>query len=490
MAFPLSEKLTGWCKACGETARPQGVRSGMIRLFKHYIPHAVLMLGFLDFLLLLAAGEAGWVLRAHQIEMDIEQVSTRIWPLLSFAVSLQTAMIAVGVYGAEALTSLRFATARLLVAISLGVIFLSVMHFATPDLTLWRSNSLYAMLLAFAFLLTLRVMLGSLLGGEAFKRRLVVLGAGKRADRIRQLEKRPGAGYIVVGYIAMNDGPQVIEESINRNAIYNLADFVVRLAASEVILALEERRNSVPMSDLLRIKTTGVHVNDLSTFLERETGRVDLDTVNPSWLIFSDGFSSGQRLSAIAKRMFDVVASAALLLLTAPLILLGVIVVLLDSRGPAFYRQLRVGLFGQEFYIVKLRTMRQDAEVAGKAVWAEKDDPRITRTGRILRKLRIDELPQAWNVLKGDMSFVGPRPERRQFVEDLEQQLRYYGERHMVKPGITGWAQINYPYGASIEDARHKLEYDLYYAKNYSPFLDLLIILQTIRVILWPEGAR
>jgi len=462
----------------------------MIRLFKHYIPHAVLMLGIFDFVLLIAAAEAGWVLRAHQIEMDIEEIYTRIGPLLSFALALQTAMIAVGVYGAEALTSIRFATARLLVAISLGVIFLSVMHFATPDLTLWRSNSLYAMMLAFVFLITLRIMLGSMLGGEAFKRRLVVLGAGRRADRVRQLEQRPGSGFIVVGYIAMNDGEQVIEESINRSAIYNLADFVVRLAASEVILALEERRNSIPMSDLLRIKTTGVHVNDLSTFLERETGRVDLDTVNPSWLIFSDGFSSGQRLSAIAKRFFDVLASLMLLILTAPLILLGAIAVLLDSGGPAFYRQLRVGLYGQEFHIVKLRTMRQDAEAAGKAVWAEKDDPRITRTGRILRKLRIDELPQAWNVLKGDMSFVGPRPERRQFVEDLEQQLRYYAERHMVKPGITGWAQINYPYGASIEDSRHKLEYDLYYAKNYSPFLDLLIILQTIRVILWPEGAR
>ena len=336
------------------------------------------MLGFFDFVLLVAAAETGWVLRAHQIEMHISEIYTRIWPLLSFAIALQTAMIAVGVYGAEALTSIRFATARLLVAISLGVIFLSVMHFATPDLTLWRSNSLYAMLLSFAFLIVLRVLLGSMLGGEAFKRRLVVLGAGKRADRIRHLERRPGSGFIVVGYIAMNDGEQVIQESINRNAIYNLSDFVVRLAASEVILALEERRNSVPMSDLLRIKTTGVHVNDLSTFLERETGRVDLDTVNPSWLIFSDGFSSGQRLSAIAKRLFDVLASVLLLLLTAPLVVLGALMVLVDSRGSAFYKQLRVGLYGEEFYIVKLRTMRQDAEVAGKAVWAEKDDPRIT----------------------------------------------------------------------------------------------------------------
>ena len=462
----------------------------MIRLFKHYVPHAVLLLGLLDFLLLMAAAEGGWVLRAHQIGMDVEPVTSRLAPLLSFALSIQTAMIAVGVYGPESLQSIRFALARLLVAVSLGVIFLSVLYFLMPGITLWRSNSLYAMGLAVAVLLLIRLLLGSMLGGEAFKRRLVVLGAGNRANRIRELERRRGSGFLVVGYIAMNDGEQVIAEAINRNAVYNLADFVVRLNASEVVLALEERRNAVPMADLLRIKTTGVHVNDLSSFLERETGRVDLASVNPSWLIFSDGFSAGRRLSSIAKRLFDIVASLILLILTGPIIILGAVAVKLDSKGPAFYRQQRVGLYGQEFWIVKLRTMRQDAEVAGQAVWAEKDDPRITRLGYWLRKLRIDELPQTWTVLKGEMSFVGPRPERRQFVEDLEQHLRYYAERHMVKPGITGWAQINYPYGASIEDSRQKLEYDLYYAKNYSPFLDLLILLQTARVVIFPEGAR
>jgi sugar transferase (PEP-CTERM system associated) len=462
----------------------------MIRLFKHYVPHAVLLLGLLDFITLLCSAEAAWVIRARQIGMDVDYILNRAGPLLSFAAALQVSMIAVGVYGNEALQSLRYATARLLVAISLGVIFLSLMYFMVPGLTLWRSNSLYAMVIASAALISVRILLGSMFGGEVFKRRLIVLGAGARADRVRQLERRKGAGFLVVGYIGMNDGEHVIAEAINRSAIYNLSDFVTRLAASEVVLALEERRNAIPMADLLRIKTTGVHVNDLSTFLERETGRVDLDSVNPSWLIFSDGFSAGRRLSSIAKRLFDIVASLILLVLTGPVIAIGALIVKLDSKGPAFYRQQRVGLYGEEFGIIKLRTMRIDAEVAGQAVWAEKDDPRITRVGRWLRKLRIDELPQTWTVLKGDMSFVGPRPERRQFVDDLEQQLRYYAERHMVKPGITGWAQINYPYGASLEDSRHKLEYDLYYAKNYTPFLDLLILIQTVRVILWPEGAR
>jgi sugar transferase (PEP-CTERM system associated) len=256
------------------------------------------------------------------------------------------------------------------------------------------------------------------------------------------------------------------------------------------VLALEERRNALPLNDLLRIKTTGVHVNDLSSFLERETGRVDLDSLNPSWLIFSEGFSAGRRLSSIGKRLFDIIVSAIILALMGPIILLTALLVKLESKGPAFFRQRRVGLYGQHFEILKLRSMREDAEVGGVAVWAQKDDPRVTRIGSVIRKLRIDELPQAWSVLKGEMSFVGPRPERPQFVADLEARLPYYAERHMVKPGITGWAQINYPYGASIEDARHKLEYDLYYAKNYTPFLDVLILLQTVRVVLWPEGAR
>ena len=194
-------------------------------------------------------------------------------------------------------------------------------------------------------------------------------------------------------------------------------------------------------------------------------------------------------VSSAAKRLFDIVASGVLLILTLPVIALFAILVKLDSKGPAFFRQQRVGLFGVPFNVIKLRSMAADAEKDGQK-WADKNDVRITRIGKFIRKVRIDELPQTWSVLKGEMSFVGPRPEVPKFVADLDDKLPYYAERHMVKPGITGWAQINYPYGASIEDSRHKLEYDLYYAKNYTPFLDLLILLQTLRVVLWSEGAR
>jgi len=318
---------------------------------------------------------------------------------------------------------------------------------------------------------------------------VLVWGAGARADRLRKLGDRPEAGFVIVGYIGMSAKPIMVEEAIHRDAIANLTRYVENLGVTEVVLALEERRNALPLKDLLRIKTTGVHVNEFSTFLERETGRVDLDTVNPSWLIFSDGFSSGRMVSSAIKRLFDITVSVVLLVFTAPLIAVFVLLIKLDSKGPAFFRQTRVGLYGQAFSLIKLRSMRLDAEAAG-AQWATVHDPRVTRIGRLIRKLRIDELPQAWTVLKGEMSFVGPRPERPEFVDDLEKELPFYAERHMVKPGITGWAQINYPYGASVEDSRHKLEYDLYYAKNYTPFLDLLILLQTLRVVLWNEGAR
>jgi sugar transferase (PEP-CTERM system associated) len=462
----------------------------MIRVFKHYLPYAVLLLGLIDFALLMIAAEAGWTLRLWQLSGEFDPGRERLPNMLAFAGAMQVAMVAVGVYGAEALQSMRFAVARLLVAVGLGFLLLSLVFFMVPPVSFWRSSLLYAMWFAVFGMAAVRLALRGTLGSERFKRRLLVLGAGPRAERIEALAGRNGAHFRVVGFVGMNDGASVVAGAINRDDIASLPGHLLRLGATEVVLALEERRNALPLGDLLRIKTTGVTVHDYSSFLERETGRVDLDSLNPSWLIFSDGFSAGRRLSSWGKRAFDVLVSVSLLLVTAPLVAVCALLVKLESKGPAFYRQRRVGLYGQAFDVIKLRSMRTDAEVGGKAVWAQKDDPRVTRVGRVIRKLRIDELPQAWSVLKGEMSFVGPRPERPQFVADLEARLPYYAERHVVKPGITGWAQINYPYGASIEDAREKLEFDLYYAKNYTPFLDLLILLQTARVVIWPEGAR
>ncbi len=461
----------------------------MIRLFKHYISYNVMLLALVDLMLLAVAAEAAWTFRVIQIGSGDGPIAERLPTLISFAAFMWLAMIAVGSYRPEALRSMRFAVARILVALGFGVIALSFVNLALPGSVLWRSVLLYAVAIAIGLLALNRIITGMVLGTEPFKRRIVVLGAGARAARLEEISRRDGSGFEVAAFVSMGNGSAVVTGAVARDSIADLGGFVESVRADEVVLAMQERRNSLPLQDLLRVKTKGVLVSDFSSLLEREMGRVDLDTLNPSWLIFSDGFSSGRRLSGIAKRIFDVTVSLVLLIVGLPLIAIFALLVKLESKGPAFYHQVRVGLYGQEFHILKLRSMRVDAEAAG-AKWAEKDDPRITRVGRFIRLVRIDELPQLWSVLKGEMSFVGPRPERPQFVEELEKELPFYAERHMVKPGITGWAQINYPYGASTEDARQKLEYDLYYAKNYTPFLDVLILLQTARVILWPEGAR
>ena len=464
----------------------------MIRLFKHYIPYAVLLVGAIDLVLLLAGAEAGWVLRLWQIEAGYVPLADRLPEMLVFAVTIQLAMVSVGVYSPEALLSVRFAAARLVVALGLGILALSLLYFLVPPIAFWRSSLLYSCLFAFVGMIAMRTLLRQTMNGESLKRRVLILGAGARAARVGRLAERDTANFVIVGYVGMNDGPDEAPNAVNRADIPNLPAHLVSLGASEVVLALEERRNALPLDDLLRAKTTGVRVHEFASFIERETGRLDLRSLNPSWLIFSDGFSSSRRVSAVSKRVFDVLFSLILLVFTAPIVALAALAVKVETRGPAFYRQKRTGLYGEPFELIKIRSMRVDAEVGGTAVWATKNDPRVTRVGNFLRKTRIDELPQAWSVLKGRMSFVGPRPERPQFVADLQARLPYYAERHVVKPGITGWAQINYPYGASVEDAREKLEYDLYYAKNYTPFLDLLILMQTLRVILWPEqaGAR
>jgi len=453
----------------------------MIRLFKHYIPHAVMLLGILDFALLVTASEAAWQIRANQIGMDPGPIEGRWIPLVGSASVVWLAMIAVGVYGPYALRSLRFASARLLVAISLGIIALATIDWVLPGETFWRSTLLYAMGLAILVLVADRLLLNSFLGSSAFRRRVMVLGAGDRAQRLRDLGEQPESGFAIVSYIAMGEPERVVEEAIAREAIHDLGRFVENLGVSEVVLALQERRNSLPLTDLLRIKTKGVHVNDFSSFLERETGRVDLDTVNPSWLIFSDGFSSGRMLSSAFKRLFDIIASIILLALTFPVILLFAAIVKLDSKGPAFFKQERIGLFGQPFHLIKLRSMRTDAEKDGSK-WAEENDPRITRVGRFIRKVRIDELPQTWSVLKGEMSFVGPRPVVAKEIEKYGVSVAYYLAQ---KPGITGLWQVS---GRNDLTYDERVDLDVQYFKARGFASDVNILLKTVLEVIGKGG--
>jgi sugar transferase (PEP-CTERM system associated) len=334
-----------------------------------------------------------------------------------------------------------------------------------------------------------------LLRRHVLRRRLMIIGAGQRAWELLLILGREGSSLHDDVYLVHAPGFGAIDERLASEQLGRIlrpADFDVAAAAKEVgadlvIVAPDERRG-MNLQRLLECKRAGFPVVEYLTFVEKEIRRIDIKRIELGWLVFGDGFTFGA-LDRFLKRVFDLVVSSLVLILTAPLILGGVIAIRMEGPGPVFYRQERVTQDGRVFWILKLRTMRPDAESKG-AVWAAVKDNRITRTGNFLRRARIDELPQLVNILRGDMSFVGPRPERPMFVKELAEQIPLYNERHMVKAGLTGWAQINYPYGASVDDARSKLSYDLYYVKNFSILFDFVILLQTLRVVLWPSGVR
>lgn len=462
----------------------------MIRLFKHYVPKPLVVLGIIECLTLIASITVAWRWRLMQFSQDPGPLFGR-WPeILTYAAITYVVMLAVGLYQAQCYRSVRISGIRLAVALLFSFIAMSVIFFIYPDVGTWRSVFVYTVTLSFISILSLRYIFSRLVGWHRFRRRVLVLGAGRRAKRMRDLANKPDNGFEVYNFVRMAPAETDVGSSINRDEISSLADYAEANRIEEIIVALQERRGSLPVAHLLDARLRGIRVTELTTFLERETGRVDLDALNPSWMIFADGFAGSHVLGILTKRLFDIVASGALLFATAPVMLIAAVLVKTTSPGPIFYRQERVGQFGRRFMVLKFRSMRQDAEKDGRPQWAQKGDPRVTTIGRIIRSTRIDELPQIFNVFRGDMSFVGPRPERPFFVEELVAKIPFFNERHIVKPGITGWAQLNYPYGASEEDSRHKLEYDLYYVKNYSVFLDLLILIQTVRVVLWQDGVR
>jgi sugar transferase (PEP-CTERM system associated) len=317
------------------------------------------------------------------------------------------------------------------------------------------------------------------------RERVYVLGTGERAQRLLNgLRQRAELGVEVVGWTGNIEG-----ELTRETVAAHLLGLAQQNGVHRVIVAMPDRRNTLPVEELLDLRLAGVKVEEATSWLEKISGRIEVEQLYPSWLIFADGFrfSSG---FIILRRLFSTLVAAAGLLLALPLLPFVMLAVKLDSKGAVFYRQKRVGLGGSQFYCYKFRTMREDAEADTGATWATDDDPRITRVGAFLRTSRLDEIPQLWCVLKGDMAFVGPRPERPEFVEWLSREIPYYGVRHAVRPGITGWAQVQYKYGNTLQDAREKLQYDLFYIKNASIGLDMLIMFQTIKIVLLGRGAQ
>jgi len=462
----------------------------MVRIFRHYVPGSLLFLGMVEHLLLIITMYVALFFRWADIGNLTESLNLHLPQAITFATVFSINMFALGLYNKEHVREAGTILTRLLFSFFSGFIALALLFYIYPDLAIWRSALAIAFAVAIVGIMIVRWIYLGFADLDAFKRRVLVLGVGEKAAKIESLERKDQSrGFVLTGFVPLSDKTSRITENRNIWGNMSLADLVREQNIEEIVIAIDERRGGMPVQALLECKLQGVTVSDYSAFWERETGKMDLDALHPSWLIFSDGFVGGW-MQATLKRGFDVAASLLPLFFSFPVMVLTALLIRLESRGPVFYRQERVGLNGKTFMLLKFRSMRTDAEKDGVPRWAAVNDSRITRVGSFIRKTRIDEIPQIFNVLTGEMSFIGPRPERPFFVDELRQVIPHYFERHRVKPGISGWAQLNYPYGASVEDAKEKFQYDLYYIKNYSLFLDLIVLIQTARVVIWPTGVR
>jgi len=466
-----------------------------IRIFRQYIRVPFAVLAMAELALLVLAVYLGALLR---FAGDMQAVSSAVGDMMPratwYALFMIAGMAAMGLYQVQQSHRLGSVYGRLLIGLVLGWMGLSVLYYVVPDLYSGRGVMLLALLLSLVLVALIRPIFYWFIDDRYFKQKMLVLGAGKRAATV--LEKLPTdlarGGFEVSGFVRCTDSERMLAEDrlIDVDQQGGLLQYCLNNQIGEILVASDDRRQgAICMHQLLDCKLNGIKVIDMATFLEREEGKVSLDVVNPGWMVYSDGFDTSFLRLGI-KRVFDVLAALGILLAGLPLMLLAAIAIKIEEgfKAPMFYFQERVGEGGKPFRLVKFRSMRVDAEKDGKARWAVKNDDRVTQVGRVIRNLRIDELPQVINVLRGDMSFVGPRPERPSIVGDLKEQIPYYAERHMLKPGITGWAQVRYPYGASIEDSRRKLEYDLYYVKNQSLLMDFYVMICTVEVVLFGRG--
>jgi sugar transferase (PEP-CTERM system associated) len=381
---------------------------------------------------------------------------------------------------------------RLIQALGLAWIVLAFSFYMFPALKLGRGVSVIALPIALTLMVGWRVSIHWLLGHPDFGERILIVGSGNLAVEVaREVLDRPDAGYRIVGFVG-TDADLIGKSLINPRVIGTTEELdviVKREHIDRIVVAMGERRGQLPTNKLLQLSLAGqVNIEEGASFYERITGRVSLNMVRPSWLIFS-GRGRSTKIAEVARNVVHWLVALIGAILSLPIVLVTAVLIKLESKGPIFYRQERVGKNGRTFVLAKFRSMRVDAEASGP-VWASKKDDRTTRVGRIIRKVRVDEIPQFWNILKGEMSFVGPRPERPHFVAQLAEEIPFYEQRHLIAPGLTGWAQIKYPYGASIEDARQKLQYDLFYIKNHGLFLDAIIMFETIKIILFGRGAQ
>lgn len=463
-----------------------------IRIFQHYWHLHLALLAVVESVIFFFSPYAAALLRFGGEASSDDALGPMLPRGIVFACVLFISMAAMGLYNSRQRSRLPGLIARVAASLIGGGMFITILFYIFPQLHIGRGALLLSLVIAFGGSVIARVIFDTLVDEDLFKRRVLIYGSGRRAASIARLRRRSDRrGFTVVGYVPAEGDEGVDVPEVEKLPTHvDLITLCEQHRVDEIVVAMDDRRRSFPMDQLLECRLDGVDILELVTFLERETGKVRLDLLNPSWMIFSEGFGRG-RIHDTLERCFDIVASLLLLVVAAPIMVLTALAIKV-SEGPKatiFYRQVRVGQHGRPFRLLKFRSMREDAEKDG-AQWAAKNDSRVTRIGAFIRLTRIDELPQILNVLRGEMSFVGPRPERPEFVEQLEERIPYYRERHTIKPGITGWAQLCYPYGSSEQDATEKLQYDLFYVKNHSLLFYLAILVQTVEVILWRKGAR
>jgi len=464
----------------------------MLRLFKQYYPirNALFVVGeglFIFFSVFIAS----WILIGNDFFFADQQLVLKI---LLITVVCQMCLYYNNLYDLKITDSYTELLIRLMQALGAAAILLSLIYLLFPGCIIYRNVFLLSVGFCMAFIVIWRVGYTHILNRGLFDQKIFLLGHGELAKNIvHEVIDKKDCGHQFAAIIVGDENRQ--ERISNKipeiclKAYQGLPDFSQKMDVKKIIVAIEERRNQFPARQLLDCRVNGIEVLEGTSFYEMLTGKLIVDKINPSWLIFSEGFrkSKSRRLF---KRIVDLILALVLLVSLSPVLMLTALLIKLDSKGPILFSQERVGENRKPYPVHKFRSMVDDAEKESGPVWAQCDDPRVTRVGKFIRKWRIDEFPQIFNVIKGQMSFVGPRPERAFFVKDLEAVIPYFGERFSVKPGITGWAQVNYPYGDSIEDAKEKLNYDLFYIKNMSIFMDLMVIMRTVKTVIFGEGAR
>ena len=465
----------------------------MLKISNHYVSKIVFFLLFVEVLVLVGAAYAGAAVRFFdQGAPTGPHLDHFFLSALSFAIAIVFSMSAMGMYQLNFSEGLRNPFfLKLMPSFAMGFVILTLIFYVAPNLQIGRGVLLAVFVIGAGGIFLARMVFFKTSELRFLETRIIFLGGGPLAKECSDLATHNTSyhKYDIAGFI-----PIPSEECCVPTAMLlkvregeSLASLAAAHNVEEIVVSVQNRRAGFPIKELLACKLQGIKVTDAANFFERETCQIRVDSLQPSWLVFGGGFDQSF-IRTFMKRGFDLICSAIILTVSFPVMVLTALLIYLEDRSPIFYQQERVGLDGHPFNVLKFRSMRNDAEKGGKPQWAAQNDPRVTRVGNFIRKTRIDELPQILNVFKGEMSFVGPRPERPYFVEQLIDVVPYYNVRHSIKPGITGWAQVRYGYGASADDALQKLQYDLYYVKNNSLFLDILILIDTLKVVLFRSG--